>query len=535
MDKFVILVTFFSPLFIFNFTSLFILAQENFHKFNSIKLLNMVVSPLVILCCIMLPALIVLLAIAGIIPENIRIFYTVCGLIYGTATSLYLLRRLKKMLDPIYAVKKIISEIKSEEFSLYKERKISNGQSNFDDLLKLCCGTIERNDEFESAEVFKFIFNWLSQHIDSVKPGSKFYWDRQNIKFNDFFETIVEKINQKDNSFIKNNYVKEIYSAFFYKLDYKDFDKIYYQLKSLKRLLDISIERGLSQDNYVANNIFHAIIDPCQNILSKIDASQYTEAGYVAKSENYKNFNECILESILQIYELSIKYENVDLISHTFIFCRFFNSYKDNNSSESLKWGGNHLQCYFDVFSIYKKIIKVKNYDRKCIDFVLHEYSHLCYQIKYQDTSRTVIKHLFNAYMNDLANIFAELIEHVDSLNAEDFDIYCGFWNKWDIPYYYQGEIYMKVFLDLLKKVLDKYSGQKTKGRLVNNLWLRTEQISEYLNSSEKRYANDYQNLIKNLKNEYSESYADFQRYKNAINVEIKQLKKAMSEEIFKP
>ena len=37
-----------STLFIFNFTSLFILAQENFHKFNSVKLLRILISPALI-------------------------------------------------------------------------------------------------------------------------------------------------------------------------------------------------------------------------------------------------------------------------------------------------------------------------------------------------------------------------------------------------------------------------------------------------------------------------------------------------------
>ena len=100
MDNFIFLITFFSPLFIFNFTSLFILAQENFHKFNSIKLLRMVLSPLVILFCIIVPAGIILLTITNVIPETGKNFYSACGIVYGIATSIYLLQRLKKNVGP---------------------------------------------------------------------------------------------------------------------------------------------------------------------------------------------------------------------------------------------------------------------------------------------------------------------------------------------------------------------------------------------------------------------------------------------------
>ena len=413
MDNFIFLITFFSPLFIFNFTSLFILAQENFHKFNSIKLLSMVLSPLVILFCIIVPAGIILLTIANVIPESDKNFYSACGIVYGIATSIYLLQRLKKMLDPIYAAKKIISEIEENEFLSYKNGKIPKGESNFDDLLKLCCGVVERNDEFESASIFDFIFDWFYQHIDQIKPYSKVYWNRQSDKFNGFFLGICEKINQKDNSVIKINYIKAIYNSFLINVDCHDFDKNLFQLNSLKVLAGVLIERGLSQDNAVATNIYHAIIDPSKNILIKIHAADY-EGFYVEKNDDYEGFKETILDSILYIYDTAIKYENIDFINHTFIACRLFNFRDDSN--KFIDWNSNYLQCYFDISSIYQKIFKLKNYDRKCIQFVLFEYRHLLDAMSYQDASRTVVKHLFNACMNDLLSIFTDLIENTNNI-----------------------------------------------------------------------------------------------------------------------
>lgn len=181
-------------------------------------------------------------------------------------------------------------------------------------------------------------------------------------KFNGFFLSICEKINQKDNSVIKINYVNAIYKSFLTNIDYHDFDKNLFQLNSLKILAGVLIERGLSQDNAVATNIFHAIIDPSKNILNKIQVSPY-EGFYVEKSDDYKGFKETILDSVLYLYDTAIKYENIDFISHTFIAWRLFN-YRDD-SNKFITWNSNYLQCYFDISSIYQKVFKLKNYDKR--------------------------------------------------------------------------------------------------------------------------------------------------------------------------
>ncbi len=535
-DDFIFLITFFSPLFIFNFTSLFILAQENFHKFNSIKLLKMVLSPLVILFCIIVPAGIILLTLTNAIPESGKNFYSACGIVYGIATSIYLLQRLKKMLDPIYAAKKIISEIKENEFLSYKKGEIPKGESNFDDLLKLCCGVVERNDEFESASIFDYIFDWFYQHVDQIKPYSKVYWNQQSDKFNGFFLSICEKINQKDNSVIKINYVNAIYKCFLINVGYHDFSKNLFQLKSLNILADVLIERGLCQDDLVADKIFRAIINPCVNILDKMQPSSYEKMGYVKESNDYKDFKETFLDGITHLYKVAIKYENIDFISHTFIASRLFNSYDVYKKNELIAWNANYLQCYFDISSTYNDVIKLKNYDRKCVQFVLFEYQHLLNELNCQDLSRSVVKHLFNACMNSLMTIFTDLIKNTNVLKAEDFVLYYDVFLMNDVSDDYKTETYLKNFAILIEKIFAKpKEGDCEYNRIVFDLWMRTEQILEKMNKLNKSYAAFWKGCCDNLREKFPNSYDDYQKYRKAINDEIKQFKKAMSEEVFKP
>jgi hypothetical protein len=356
---------------------------------------------------------------------------------------------------------------------------------------------------------------------------------QQNDGFNRFFSIVCKKIHQKDNPIIKGIYVKEIYQFFLKNVDIHDFDKILFQLNSLKNLADLLIERGLNQDNIVAEKIFHAIIDPYANILNIIQSYPY-EKFYVIESDDYKGFKENILDSILHLYDTAIKYQNIDFINHTFIACRFFNSHGARN--EIIVWNANYLQCYSDISSIYQKIFKLKNYDRKCVLFVLHEYRHILDAMRYQDASRTVVKHLFNACMKDLSRIFTDLIENTNILKSNDFDLYYDvfMWNN--ISDDYQEETYLKYFSSLLEKILATpkeydYAYDST----ACELWGRTEQILIKLKVLNKPYANFWEESCKKLQKQFPNSYEDYQKYRKDLNEGIKQFKKAMSEEVFKP
>lgn len=175
-------------LFIFNFSSLFILAQENHQKFHSLKLLNMVISAKIIFFTIFIPVLLIILTVIDIISKNFSTFFSVCSILYGILSSCYLLNRLKRLLDPIYIAKRLIASNATNEFYIYKTSQIDFGESVFDDLLELICGTIARNADIESRKLFDYIFRWLSIHIDKIKPTSKIYWERRNNRFNIFFQ-----------------------------------------------------------------------------------------------------------------------------------------------------------------------------------------------------------------------------------------------------------------------------------------------------------------------------------------------------------
>jgi hypothetical protein len=156
--------------------------------------------------------------------------------------------------------------------------------------------------------------------------------------------------------------------------------------------------------------------------------------------------------------------------------------------------------------------------------------------MKYQDASRTVIKHLFNACMKDLARIFIDLIENTNVLKSDDFILYYDVFLEKDIFDDYQAETYLNHFSILLEKIFAK---PKESGceydRTTYELWGRIEQILEILNNSNKPYTTFWKEFYDNLREKYPNSYKDYQSHAKAFNEGIKQFKKAMSEEVFKP
>ena len=164
----------------------------------------------------------------------------------------------------------------------------------------------------------------------------------------------------------------------------------------------------------------------------------------------------------------------------------------------------------------------------------MHEYRLILDAIKYQDASRTVIKHLFNACMNDLTRIFTDLIENTNILKSNDFDLYYDLFMWNDISDDYQAETYLKYFSFLLEKILAKPKECEC-NRIACELWGRTEQISKKLNELNKPYAVFWNECCNNLQKKFPNTYDDYQKYINAVNDEIKQFKKMVSEEVFKP
>ena len=493
----------------------------------------MVISATIIFFTIFIPVLLIILTAIDIIPNKFSTFFSVCSILYGILSSCYLLNRLKRLLDPIYIAKRLIASNATNELYIYKTSQIDFGESVFDDLLELICGTITRNADIESRKLFDYIFRWLSIHIDEIKPTSKMYWERRNNRFNIFFDTIVEKLINQNNPIIKIHYIESIYSIFLTYYDNSDFSKIEFPLNSLTKLANRAIESGSNQDNQIASSIFYTIINPMENILSKIEESKDQTKFRIQESKQLRDFYEIILNKLLGLYESANKAHNSDFIKQTTLVTRLFNSYSGN---DFLKWNRNYLNCYQKISFIYKKIIESNEYDKKSVEFVLYEFKTFAYNISVQDTKRTVIKHLFNTFLHDIFHIYYTLIEKTDLLKSFDFEIF--YERTWDTSKCddYQIEYYLDVFFQLIKKFFSKNLRKEHFDTYIfNDLWMRIEQIEAIWKKDkiDKPYCKKWLENIEVLKKEYSNLYNSYLTYMESYKEEIEKLKKIMKEEVY--
>ena len=519
-----------APLFIFNFTSLFMLSQENYGKFHSVKLLKMVFSSEAIFFTIIIPVLFIIFTVIDVIPTVYSIMYSVLGIIYGIVSSCFLIFRLRKLLDPIYIAKRIISTQRVNEFFYYKTAQISVGESVFDDLLELICGTINNNAALESRKLFDYIFNWFALNLEEIKPSSKLFYERQENRFNAFLYTIVETLIQKDNSIIKSHYVKSIFYIFLENIDFRDLSKIDFPLSSLKKLATSLIERGSNQDNQIASAIFYTIINPFDDVLSRLENSNNRETFFIEESEEFLSFKEIVLKNLKEIYDCAIKSENSEFIRQTTIARRFFNSYSGN---DFIKWNNNYLKCYQEISYYYKKILESSHYDKKCADFILSEFNHFAINISYQDSTRTVIKHLFNSYIKDLFDAFSKLIDNSDYLKSHDFGIF--YERAWSFKECedYQLDQYLNAFNLLIRKYFDKFEKLKIFDSFdTKDLWMRIEQVAEELQKRQtETFFKRWNESIKQLKIKYSAFYEEYKNYIQALEKESQFIKEAIKNE----
>ena len=85
---------------------------------------------------------------------------------YGIGASCYLLNRLHKYLDITYMIKNIIARTTINDFHDYKHNNFMNTDNNFDTLLKLIIGAIDRNDDFDTKSIFNYTFSWLFTNLE---------------------------------------------------------------------------------------------------------------------------------------------------------------------------------------------------------------------------------------------------------------------------------------------------------------------------------------------------------------------------------
>lgn len=510
------------------------LSQENYGKFHSVKLLRMVFSPAVIFFTIVIPVLFIIFTIIDIIPQKYAQLYSVSGILYGISSSCFLIFRLRKLLDPLYIAKRIISTQLPDEFYYYKTEQTPIGESIFDDLLELVCGTINRNAAFEARKIFDYIFGWFALNLGEIKPSSKLYFDRNRNRFNAFFYTIVETLIQNDNAIIKSHYVESIEQHFFDAIDAKDFYKLDFPLASLKKLAAASIERGTNQDTETAVSIFYTMINSFYDMLTKIEDSSNKDTFYIEESEQYRDFNEIILKKLKDIYDCAVKVKNTDFIKHTTLSGRFFNSHSGN---DFIKWNNNYLKCYQELSYTYAKILECNNYDKKCAEFVLSEFKHFASNISYQDTNRTVIKHLFNTFIKDLYSAFDKLIANTDYIKSHDFEVFYERTWGFDKCDDYQVGQYLIVFSLLIKKYFDKYKQLQIFNSFeIKDLWMRIEQIEGIWNERKKfnkPYCEVWKKNVEKLKSEYSQFYSEYLNYAEALKRETEVFRNVIKNEIY--
>lgn len=521
------LTTVLSSLFIFNFASLFILAQENFHKFNSVKLLKILISPALIFFTIIIPVFFIIFSILNFIPIIHRKLFCICGIMYGIGSSCYLLNRLHKYLDITYMIKNIIARTTINDFHDYKHNNFMNTDNNFDTLLKLITGAIDRNDDFDTKSIFNYTFSWLSTNLEQIRSSSTIVWYIQNNGFNLFFDIIVSKIIQKDSYIIKKIYINSIYDNFLLTVDINNLENYRYPILSLKRLACDAIEKTNNVNNEVANKIFSVILNSFNNILYKLDYGKYSDSFFINKSTSYKNFEEIILKPILEIFKSAITAHNSDFFSGIFFTSKIFPSFDIN---DLLKWNINYLSCYQEIRYTYKEILKTNSYNPTVVRFVIREYKDISTNISCQDANRTVVKHFFNGFMKDLFDIYIDLLDNNIELRPSDFEIFYSFFWKEQIDVY-QCQYYLEVF----GKIIDKYfeiqiNQNNITWNYVYRLWERVEQILLHFEKEKRKetFYHYWEKTVKDLSKKYKILISGYKKWEDDFKKGIEKFKSAI-------
>lgn len=111
--------------FIFNFTELFILLQENYHKFNSLFLLMQILHPLRLFFVIGMSAISIIVSMLHIVSNRYIASFAILSIAYSICTSVYLINKMKYYLDAEKMLLWQMSKINHDDIILYRGNRFN--------------------------------------------------------------------------------------------------------------------------------------------------------------------------------------------------------------------------------------------------------------------------------------------------------------------------------------------------------------------------------------------------------------------------
>ena len=516
-----------SAVFIFNFSAICYLVQENYHKYNSVLLIKESFNFTTLLFTIIIPAGFVLSLIFFDEKSINLVFWSVVATIYSLCSSIWLLYRVRFLLNDRKILLRLISNLSKDDINAYCKNVNINTENPIDTMQKVLTLIIKNNDVNLAEDSFNLLFKWIALNLDCIYEDSNNYWRIQQNRFNKFLIGLSQEISKADNYVMRQNFVYSMYECVLLKSEIKQIKRYELIYSTLESFIKSELEKNDRYSEKVAENSFHILISMVPKYLHYMKCNECPIAGYsyLTESEEWYQFYEIVIRSVKECVDFAVEKNRIDFLKSTYLVSRIFEKYEEPfvSSLEDNKflWNDNAYRYWESVSNIYYRIY-TKIFDEQVIRHIEMEYRQFAYLITVLNYSFPAQRAIFNSFYNSYSAFICELIEKKRVFSSKEFfEILCEpVFDRCSCQAYFNS--YMKLFFFATNKTLNLYSGNN---ELLNSHDLmriigHIEQMKKYLQEKCKfKFEKDVLDKFDEYEKKYSEIFANYTEYKKNQNL----------------
>lgn len=520
-----LIVTFISTDLIFNFTAMFILLQENYGKYNSVFLLRYVIGLETIIAVTVVPGIMIVLFCLSIIPVGYYLLYSAFCVAYCLASSIYLLYKLKRVLNDMYLLAVLMARTSKDMFYYYKTNQLSPNENYIDCVLRIITNSVAKKEYDILPSILQAVLLWLDENRDRIE-GNK-----GNNRFYHFMNVIVDSLIATNSPIIVNQYAEQIYGLFDKDLRKSPFqDKEIDCIKTLKelhifyyslyRLIKHYIRINDKDYDDVLLNLYKVYTCNIKFNFLQLEVSERKGVA-ILESEDYQNFEFYYLEFYKKIIDEAIENQNLIFLKRLYLFSSFY------QLGDEQELNNNHLKILHVLTYLYSKVIKQCNYEKDVLRRVLSEYKLLLHYLSHLKIESTLAELMGNVVYNSIQSIYVNLLKTKCQITIDDFELLYEIYYDFDKKKM-QDVRYLNLFLFVIVSYFEYANIEKEKFN-INQIWEKIEHLGDLFSKQGKI---EFLNILNGKKNslgsKYPEIKKNYDEYRFASEKEIEAFQIAM-------
>ena len=525
-----------SAVFIFNFSAICYLVQENYHKYNSVLLIKESLNFTTILVAILIPAGFVLLLIFSDVKSNYLLFWSIVATTYSLGSSIWLLFRIRFLLNDRKIILRLMARLSKDDIKDYCQNLNTNSENPIDTMQKVLTLIIKNDDVNLAEDCFVLLFKWIALNLDCIHETSDNYWRIQQNRFNKFLIGLSQEVSKADNYVMRQNFSYSIYEGVLLKSEIKlikQYEIIYLTLESF---IKNELEKGDRNSEKVAENAFHIMVSMVPKYLHYMECCDSPIDGFshLSESDEWHRFNEIVIKSIKECIYFAIEKKKIEFLKSTYLITRMFREYEEpfSMSSDDNKflWNDNVYRCLQEVTNIYYRIY-TSLFDERILSHIEMEYRQFVHLVSELNYSKPVQRAIFNSFFNSYCTFIAKMLENKKLFTDEEFyETVCEpVFEKCSCQYYFNA--YMNLFFTTTKQTLDLYSenAEFIKADDLMRIVGRIMQMKEYLQEEcEFKFEKNVLEKFDEYEKSYTMIYKKYAEYEKKQELIYMNFKKAM-------